>query len=439
MKTYPKSLATACCTLCFLASVGAAAFAQTTVTRTHIPAPKDPANAALAAAQDAMDRKDFEAAVTNLQDYLAKKPDDAAAHFQLGYAYTALHRPADAKAEYERAVSLKPDMPEAQLNLGLTLLDTNPSAAIPPLQKAADLAPDQARPKFLLGAAFERSNKLALAIEQYQAAERIDDKDFEIHFALGRALLRSERAADAEPEFHAALELRSDYAPAHLGLAQSLFGQKKLEAAAAEYAAYLQLQPGDTAPRIERASVLVDTDKNDEALAELDRAAGTGPEGLRALKLRSFIDFQKKRYDDAIPVLQKAAVLAPQDPDIPARLGHVYLEKKDYPNAVQQLAVALKMDPASNDVLGDLVTAQYLNKNYRAALQGLDVMSRREPLPVGSWFVRATCYDRLGQLFDALDAYQKFLQLNKDLNSDMYFEASARARTLARELKDKKR
>jgi len=437
MTTYPKSLAAACCILVFFVG-SAGAFAQT-VTKTHIPAPKDPANAALAAAQEAMERKDYEAAVTSLQDYLGKEPRDAAAHFQLGYAYTALHRPEDAKAEYEKTIALKPDMPEAQLNLGITLLETDPQAAIGPLQKAADLAPDQARPKFLLGVAFERANKPVPAIEQYQAAEKIDDKDFEIRFALGRVLLRSERASDAEPEFRAALALRSDYAPAHLGLAQSLFEQKKPEGAAAEYAVYLQLQPNDSAARIERASVLADASKNDDALAELDRAAAAGPEGLRALKLRSFIDFQKKRYDDAIPALQKAATLAPQDPDIPARLGHVYLEKKDYPNAVQQLIVALKLNPASTDVLGDLVTAQYLGKNYRAALQGLDVMSHREPLPAGSWFVRATCYDKLGQLFDALDAYQKFLQLNKDLNSDMYFEASARARTLARELKDKKR
>jgi Flp pilus assembly protein TadD len=439
MKTYHKSLAVACSTLCFLVCVGTSTFAQTNVSRTRIPAPKDPANAALAAAQEAMDRKDFDAAVKSLQDYLATKPGDAAAHFQLGYAYTALRRPNEAKAEYERAVLLKPDMPEAQLNLGLTLLDIDAPAAIPPLQRAADLVPDQARPKFLLGIAFERSNKLALAIEQYQAAAKIDDKDSEIRFSLGRVLLRSERAAEAEPEFRAALDLRPDYAPARLGLAQCLFEQKKPEAAAAEYGAYLALQPDDKAARIERASVLVDSGKNDDALAELDRAAAAGPEGLRALKLRSFIDFRKKRYDDAIPVLQKAAALAPQDPDIPARLGHVYLEKKDYANAVQQLIVALKMNPASNDILGDLVTAQYLGKNYRAALQGLDVLSHREPLPVGSWFVRATCYDRLGQLFDALDAYQKFLQLNKDLNSDMYFEAAARARTLARELKDKKR
>ena len=151
------------------------------------------------------------------------------------------------------------------------------------------------------------------------------------------------------------------------------------------------------------------------------------------------IYFRKKQYDNAVPVLLKAIALAPKDQDLPAQLGHAYLEKKDFPDAVNELVIAIKMNPASNDVLADLVTAEYLNKNYPAALRGLDILAQRETLPLGSWFVRATCYDKLGQQAPALEAYQKFLQLNKDLNSDMYFEAAARARTLTRELQDKKR
>jgi tetratricopeptide (TPR) repeat protein len=178
--------------------------------------------------------------------------------------------------------------------------------------------------------------------------------------------------------------------------------------------------------------------KYEDALAELDKAATPGPEGLRALKLRSQIYFEKKRYADAIPVLQKALVLAPQDPQLPARLGHVYLENKQYADAVRELIVAFKMDSASDDVLKDLILAQYLNTNYPAALEGIDLLSRRESLPPGSWFMRATCYDKLAQPANALEAYQKFLQLNKDTNNDMYFEAAARARTLTRELQNKK-
>ena len=54
-------------------------------------------------------------------------------------------------------------------------------------------------------------------------------------------------------------------------------------------------------------------------------------------------------------------------------------------------------------------------------------------------FMRAASYDKLGQAAEALGAYQKFLAVNKDENSDMYFEATSRARALASELKNKKR
>jgi protein O-GlcNAc transferase len=427
-----------CIVSVFLFCIAASLSAQTT-TRTRIHVPEDPNASLLADAQAALDRKDFDAAIAKYREYLEKKPDDALAHFQLGYAYTALQRSADAKTEYEKAVSLKPDMSEAQLNLGITLLDSDPNAAIAPLQKAAELLPEQARPKFLLALALERSGKPARAIEQYQASEKLDGQDFNTRFALGRLLLDSQRAADAEREFREAILLRQDSAPAHLGLAQSLYKEKKAEAAAAEYASYLARQPDDGNARLERASALVDIDKDDEALAELDRAAAAGPESLRALQLRSLVYFRKKEYDQAIAVLQRAAQMAPQDADIPARLGHLYLERKDYPSAVRQLIAAFKMNPSANDILGDLITAQYLNKNYPAALQGLDLLGERQTLPVGSWFVRATCYDKLGRPAEALEAYKKFLQLNKDENSDMYFEAAARARFLTRELQEKKK
>lgn len=393
----------------------------------------------LAAAQAAMDKKDYAGAAENYQQYLAKKPDDANIHFQLGYAYSALQKPADAKTEYEKAISLDPKMAAAYLNLGLTLLESDPQAAIAPLQAVTELTPDQAEPKFLLGTAFERSGKAASAIEQFQAAVKQDGKNFEIHFALARTLLSVNRPSDAETEFRAALTLRPESGPAHLGLAQSLLGEKKAEAAAVELAAYLETQPNDADARIEHASVLFDLGETDAALAELDRLAAAGPENLRALKLRSLIYFQAKRYDDAATSLQKAVALAPDDPDIRARLGHVYLEKKDYPNAVRELIVAFKLNPNANDVLGDLIAAEYLDKNYPAALKGLDLLSSREELPLGTLFIRATCYDKLGQPAQALEAYQKFLSLNKDETSDMYFEATARARFLIHELQTKKR
>jgi Flp pilus assembly protein TadD len=402
-------------------------------------------NNLLATAQSAMEKKDYAAAAHSYKEYLSKRPDDANIHFQLGYAYTALQRPADAIVEYKRAIDLDPDDPKmaaAYQNLGLTLIPTDPAAAVEPLQHAADLMPEDARTKWLLGVAFEASGKDVLALQQYEAAEHLDEKDPEIMNALGFLLLRSGRIADAEMQFRALQALHpvgGAAAEAHRGMAQVLIAQKKPDLADTELRAYLDVQPKDSNVRVELASVLADLGRNDEALAELDRAVPVGPESLRALMLRSRILYQSKRYDDAILVLNKAASLAPQDAGIPAQLGHVYLEKKDYPNAVRELSAAWKMTPGDNDILGDLIAAEYLNKNYPAALQGLDVLSKRKTLPLGTLFIRATCYDKLGQAAQALEGYRQFLSLNKDETSDMYFEAAARARFLARELKEKKR
>jgi superkiller protein 3 len=420
------------------------AFAQTVGTsRTKIP--QDPAavelNRLLTAAEDAVNKQDYASAAQDYQAYLAKKPDDAVVHYDLGYAYTALQKPADAKSEYEKAIALDPKMAAAYQNLGVTLIPTDPAAAIEPLQQAAELMPEDARTKWLLGIALEATKKDAPAIEQYQAAEKLDAKSVEIRNSLGFALLRTGRAGEAETAFCDALALQPTGAAAdqaHKGLLRALLAQKKNDEAATEMGVYLAAHPGDATMQQEHASLLVDAGKDDDALAELDKAAAAGPESLRALKLRALIYFRKKQYDDAVPVLVKAIVLAPQDPDLPAQLGHAYLEKKDYPNAVNALVVAIKMNPQSIDVLKDLVTAEYLNKNYPATLHGLDILAQKETPPLGSWFVRATCYDKLGQVQPALDAYKKFLQLNKDENSDMYFEASARVRTLTRELEKKR-
>ncbi len=129
-------------------------------------------------------------------------------HYDLGYAYTALQRPADAKTEYEKAIALDPKLASAYQNLGLTLIPTDPAAAIEPLQHAAELMPEDARTKWLLGVALEAAKKDSLAIEQYEAAAKLDPKSADIRNSLGFALLRTGSAGDAEAAFREAIALQ---------------------------------------------------------------------------------------------------------------------------------------------------------------------------------------------------------------------------------------
>ncbi len=399
----------------------------------------DPITTLLQDAAAAMERKEYAAAIPTLLSYLAQRPEDATAQFQLGYAYSELQRWEEAILAYGRAIALDPKLGAAHLNLGLVLLDREPAAAVERFRRAAELMPEQARPRFLLAMALERTGKLAEAIEEYQAAERLDAKEYEIRFALGRALLRANRATQAEAEFREALALRGDAAPARLGLAESLRAQNELEAAAAEFAAYLQLQPQDRESRLRRATVLTDLGHYEQALEELDRSDAEAAASLESYKLRAEIRLQQKQWAQAGEVLQKALELAPRDAELHARLGRVWLEKRDFPVAERELRQALQLDRNWTDALRDLVAVYYLGERYQATLQILDELDRRETPGAGSWFIRATCYDKLGRKAEAVAAYEKFLALDQGHSENEGFQARQRIRILARELERKKR
>lgn len=402
-------------------------------TRRHVrvvPAEEQALHDLLVKAKDEADHNNYAAAQADYDKYLAQRPNDAAAHFDLGYVYTAEQENEKATAEYRKAVDLDPKMIQAQLNLGISLLQNDPKGAIEPLQKVIELNYANQRGHFVLGLAEERSGNATAAEKEFTVAVKLDPNDADAHAALARTELAEGKASNAENEFRECLKLKPGDQAAEAGLAQSLLQQKKTAEAVDALTAYLNANPNDAKAQMTLASALVDLNRNDEALAALDRAAKNSPETAGSLNLRSVIYDKKSDFPKAVAALQKAESLEPQDAAIHAKLGRALIETKDYINATHELKEAFRLDPDSTDTLRDLVTAEYLQKDFAGALAVLNVLGKRETPNAGSWFIRGSCFDHMNQPEEALAAYQKFLAMNTDLNSNQYFEASARARFL---------
>jgi superkiller protein 3 len=417
---------------CFI--VGAQAPPQITRPKTQKLA--NPLNDLLDDAQRAMDANNYEAAIPPLQKFIADQPEVAYGHFQLAYAYTALKRSDEARAEYERAVALDPKMAEAFLNLGILLLQTDPASAVKPLQKAVDLLPSQSRPRLLLAMAQERSGDLAGAATSFEGAARLDAQDTEALLHLGNLYLKLNRPAEAEAKFRSALEAQPKSAAAALGIAQSLEAQGKPDAADA-YQTYLELQPADAGARARLVHLLLAQQKYDAALAELDRADAGKPPSSDSLRMRADIQIAQKKLDDAVGTLQQAIKLAPRDAQLIGGLGRLYLQKRDFPAAERELKAALQIDPGNAVYWKDLTSTYYLSGNCPATLAALDVVAKLETPAAGAWFMRALCYDKLRQLQPALDAYQKFLDLEQGKNSDQVWQAQQRSKVLKHMLQEK--
>lgn len=397
----------------------------------------NPLNDLLDQARAAIERNDFQAALEPLQKFLAQKDDFAYAHFQLGYVYTAFKQQKEARAEYEKAIALDPKMSEAQLNLGILLLESDPAAAVVPLSKAVELLPTQTRPRFLLGAAQERSGDMKSAAQSFEAALALDPKDLETTMHLASLYYNQKRFSEAEKKFRAALELQQNLAPALLGLAQSLDAQKKPEAAEA-YQNYLKTQPNDPAAKENLARSLVAKDQFDAAEALLGPEQQGATPTLDLLKLRADIQIGQKKWDTAATTLKRAVALAPQDAKLRGGLGRVYLQLRDFKNAESELKAAIQLDQKNLSYWKDLSSTYYLTGNYPGTLAVLDVIAKAEQPTAGTWFIRALCYDKLQQTQAALDAYQKFLELDQDKNPDQVWQAQQRSIVLKKVL-DKKR
>jgi Flp pilus assembly protein TadD len=425
------------CALCVPQANGQAAVPSAQGTKGTRQKVANPLNDLLDEARRDIDKQDFAAAIVPLQKFLAEKDDFAYAHFQLGYAYTALQKSKEARGEYERAMVLDPKMPEAALNLGILLLNEEPAAAVAPLQRAVELLPTQSRPRALLGLAYEKSGDAKNAASAYEVALALDPKDTETSLHLGQLYLRQNRAADAEAKFRAALSSEPESQPALVGLAQSLEIEKNPEAAEA-YRNYLKAQPGDAAAREHLVHLMIANEKYDEALAEMEKTEKGRAPSVESLKLRADILIGEKKWDAAIAALKQAVTVAPNDAQLRGGLGRTYMQQRDFANAEKELKSAIQLDGKNLTYWKDLASATYLAGDYPTTLAILDRVGQSEPPTPGELFVRALCYDKLQQTKAALDAYGKFLQADQNQNSDQVWQAQQRIRVLKKMLEKKR-
>lgn len=95
--------------------------------------------------------KAYEKAVESYKKWIGAYPNDDAAHFNLGRAYTKLLKDVQAENAFEEAVKLKPDDTEYQTELGAVRIKlAKYHEAIGPLKKALELDPTNVRAETML-------------------------------------------------------------------------------------------------------------------------------------------------------------------------------------------------------------------------------------------------------------------------------------------------
>lgn len=392
---------------------------------------QSPAARTLADAEALLQQQQYAAAEEKLQALVAGHVKNPQAWFDLGFAQSHLNKPQDAAAAYHKAVGLAPSWFEANLNLGIALAKSgNAAAAVPVLKHAVELKPssggDESLGRAWLSLAdVEAETSPAGAIAAYDRAAALMPKDSDIYVSVGSLLEKTGDLAAAEQRFQHAAQMGNAQGTSRL--VNVLIKQKRYADAEPWLQKYIAQNPNDPAGRVDLAQMLAAENKLPDAIAALQPVSGASPAAAREL---ADLYLQNKQYALAEPLYRQLLSASPNDAQLHFGLGVSVLYQLKYAEAEQQLLQAVKLKSDYAEAYDRLADAARENKHYALALQALDARARFLPENAKTYFNRATSYDHLRLVPQAVANYKKFLEVAGGRYPDQEFQARHRLITL---------
>ncbi len=185
-------------------------------------------NAAAASKEDicnadadfALGLEDYPAAIALHRSVIRTHPDDALAHYHLGFAYGMSGRRTDEINEYLAAARLGLDKWDLFLNLGIVYLSQkNLPDAIKALQAAVLFGPRHAEAHYNLAIAYDESSRLREALQEVIVSLRLAPEDPDEENTKGTICAELGNFECARDEWQHLVEVEPGYAPARANLA----------------------------------------------------------------------------------------------------------------------------------------------------------------------------------------------------------------------------
>jgi Flp pilus assembly protein TadD len=165
-------------------------------------------------------REDYPAAILLHRRLLRSHPENALAHYHLGFAYGMLGRRSEEVSEYQKAVRLGLRNWDLFLNLGLAYLDGHElAAATHALEIAVSLGVKHAQPHFDLAIAYEEQKRLDDALREITAARHLAPGDADISNTNAIICAEMGNPACAHDLWTSLRQSAPGYAPAQVNLA----------------------------------------------------------------------------------------------------------------------------------------------------------------------------------------------------------------------------
>ncbi|MCS6873310.1 MAG: tetratricopeptide repeat protein [Pyrinomonadaceae bacterium] len=432
-----------------------------------------------------LDSKRLDRAEYFYKEAIKYDANNAAAYAGLGEVYEELERRDEALKNYEKALSINPQLEDLYLTVGILYLEKGDLAkadeyiskaavksetaetkylkgvvyyrldkyqeALATLNDAVRLDPNNAEAYYYLGETYDRLNREQEALDSYRQATRLNPNFFEAWFDMGVILYNRNRYEDAIEAYKKAIQLRPDYGEAYLNLANALRKTKKYQEAVSYYEVAANFIKDDADLYSEWGFCLAVLGKWNNAIEKLTAATNVSADSVDYANLgwayynSAQEDLRNKRDAQAREkllkgkeALQRAVQLNPRLAPAFLNLGITLTDLGEYEFAVQALSRAVDLRKRWIFAINELGIA------YRK-LGKLDLAVKhfQEALQIDQNFVPAL-YNlgeteaRRGNKKEAQKAQERLKKLNPELAKqlDIIISAGVLKEDLKKDLKD---
>jgi predicted Zn-dependent protease len=407
----------------------APAVAPTPATEASKPAVVSPE---LAAIEDKIDAKQFDAAKPPLLHYLEAHANDARALFDLGYLNEATDQSEAAESEYRKAIAADPQQFESRLALGLLLARQDHMAeARDQLQAATERQPAAPDPG-AQAQAYRALAELDLTADPPAAKQALLTALKLSPETVGDLLLTARIASangdqeTAEAAYRQLITRQPESVEGLAGLAHILVQQKKYEEARPLLQSALARIPNDPGLNMQMASLLAAEGKPEESIASLEKLHAKLPNDTQLDQMLADAYLSAHHPEQAEPILSVLLKSQPDNVDLLDEEGQSLIYEQRFDEAAKVFDHTTKLKADDLDAWSGLAFADSRLHRDADTLKALFMRSKLAPDTPSTLFLWAISYDNLHQAKLAAAYYQRFLDTAKGKFPDQEWQAHHR-------------
>jgi tetratricopeptide (TPR) repeat protein len=319
--------------------------------------------------------------------------------------------------ELDEAALLLPDDAEAQGNLGAALCDLGRWAeALPSLRRALAIDPGSVQAAADAGHALFMSGRAEEAMGCYRRVIELDPRSADAHYNVGLCLASLGRREEAVANYERTLELEPRHAEAldSLGMAWRELGERRR--AEALHRRALEIDPGRPRSHHGIGSVQLERGRVDDAAASFRHALDLEPAHVAAhLGLAAALR-QQRRVAEAQSICERALALAPRSAEALWLLGELRSDLGAFSEAQELYRQAIEIDPSFPSAFSSMALQRKMtaaDAPWQAAVEGL--LAREQPLShaIGLRYALGKYFDDLGRHDEAFRHYRMANELTK--------------------------